>query len=144
MVSGQTAVVSLQDKIFPVQFTFAGSAASGTVVTGTVYPFGLNNPSTSTSFQIPQGSKYQLVDMYVASTPQVDGQIIFNLNGVPQGENFILSTIVASNSARARIMQPLVLNPGDVFTVQLVSNAANSLTTSNTDTLYLGFVQVPA
>ncbi len=142
--SAQTAIVALQDKIVPATFSIAGSAASGTIVTATLYPFGLQNPATSTNFQVPAGSNYQLSDMYVPSTPAVDGQLIFQLNGVTQGENLVLSTMVSSNSARARLSQPLVLKPSDVLTVQIVTAAANSSTAAATDTLYLHFLQIPA
>lgn len=141
--SGQTAVVAMQDKIFPAQFTVAGSAATGAIYTATLYPFGFQNPATSTSFQVPAGSTYQLVDLYVTAAPSVDAQIIFQLNGVAQGQNFILSTVVAGNSGRAKMTQPLVIRPSDVFTVQVVTTAANTLTTSVTETCYLQFLQVP-
>jgi hypothetical protein len=141
-IPAQAAITALQDKVFPTQFTFAASAAVGTIVNGTMYPYGLQNPANTTQFQVPQGSKYQLVDLYLSSSPGIDGQIIFNLNGVPQGENLILSTLVASNSARAKITQPLTLEPGDIITVQVVSSASSTATL--TDTLYMHFVQVPA
>jgi hypothetical protein len=142
--SGQVVVVAVQDKVFPVQFTFAGTASAGTIATGTIYPYGFNNPSTSTSYQIPAGSKYQLVDMYVSASPAVDAQLIFNLNGIPQGENLILSTMISSNSGRAKLTQPLVLNASDVFNVQVVTLAVSTYTVASTDTLFLHFLQVPA
>lgn len=143
-VPAQAAVTALQDKVFPTAFTFAQSAASGTIVNGTMYPYGLQNPATATQFQVPQGSKYQLVDVYMSTSPAPDGQLIFNLNGVPQGENLILSTLNASNSARAKITQPLTLEAGDIITVQVVSSAAASTTATTTETVYLHFVQVPS
>ncbi len=141
-VPAQTAVTALQDKVFPTQLTFAASTAVGTIVNGTMYPYGLQNPANTTQFQVPQGSKYQLVDMYLSSAPAIDGQIIFNLNGVPQGENLILSTMVTANSARAKITQPLSLEPGDIITIQVVSSTSSTATL--TDTLYMHFVQIPA
>ncbi|MGC8580448.1 MAG: hypothetical protein ACP5MB_10395, partial [bacterium] len=96
-----------------------------------------------TQFQVPAGSKYQLVDMYVSGAPAVDGQVIFYLNGIPQGENLILSTLNTANSGRAHITQPLVLGPSDVIQVSMVTLAANG-STAATDTLFLHFLQVPA
>jgi hypothetical protein len=142
--TGQTAIVATQDKVFPSTFTVAGSAAANTTYTCTMYPFGLQNPSTSTNFQVPSGSNYQLSDIYISSTPSIDCQIIFSLNGVTQGENLILSTLVASNSSRVRMTQPLLLHPSDVFTVQVITAAANTLTTTVAETFYLHFLQVPA
>jgi hypothetical protein len=142
--SGQVVVAAVQDKVIPVQFTIGASQASSYIATGTLYAYGLNNTSSGTSFQTPSGSKYQLVDMYVSGSPSVDGQVLFNLNGLPQGENLILSTLNTSNSGRTHITQPLVLNPGDVIQVSMVTSEANSATTSVTETLYLHFLQVPA
>ena len=108
-----------------------------------MYPFGFQNPATSTNFQVPSGSNYQLSDIYISASPTVDGQVIFSLNGVTQGENLILSTLVSSNSSRVRMTQPLVLKPSDVFTVQVITTAANS-TTAVTETFFLHFLQVPS
>jgi hypothetical protein len=142
--SGQVVVAAVQDKVVPVTFTIGASQATNYVATGTLYPYGLNNTSSGTQFQTPAGSKYQLVDMYVSGAPSVDGQLIFNLNGLPQGENLILSTLNTSNSGRTHITQPLVLSPSDVIQVSMVTSEANSATTSVTETLYLHFLQVPA
>jgi hypothetical protein len=138
----QTAITAPQDKPFIVQFTFAGSAASGTTVTGTMYPYGYQNPS-QTTFQVPAGSGYQLFDTYVNGTPQVDGQLIFTVNGVVQGENLTISSLNSQVSGRVKPSQQLLLRPMDTFSVQLISLAANTLTTSNTDTVVLHFIQVP-
>lgn len=140
----QTGVIAVQDKVFPVTFSVTASAATNTTFTGTIYPFGLNNPNSGTSFQVPASSNYQLVDLYNSSTPTPDYQLIFNLNGIQQGENLIGSTLTATNSARARISQPLVLKASDVLTVQIITTAANALTTAVSLTLYLHFLQVPA
>jgi hypothetical protein len=142
--TGQTAVVATQDKVFPAQFTVAGSAATNSTYTCTLYPFGFQNPATSTNFQVPSGSNYQLSDIYTSVSPSIDGQIIFSLNGVTQGENLILSTLLSSSSSRVRMTQPLLLHPSDVFTVQVITTAANTLTTAVTETFYLHFLQVPA
>jgi hypothetical protein len=143
--SGQNTIVAVQDKVIPAQISFSTSTttASGSLVNLTMYPYGFNNPTTTTSFQVPAGSHYQLADVYVSSTPAVDGQLVFQLNGIPQGENFILSTLVASNSARVKPTQPLVLKAGDVITAQL-STTASAGTSSIVDTVYLHFLQVPA
>jgi hypothetical protein len=111
---------------------------------GTLYPFGFNNPTTATTFQVPAGSRYQLVDIYVSGTPSVDGQLVVQLNGITQGENLILSTVNAQVSGRVKITQGLVLDPTVTLSVQLQTNAANSATTAVTDTCYFHFIQVPA
>jgi hypothetical protein len=145
MVSkNQVAVVNVQDKVMPAQFSITSSSASASIFTATLYPFGFNNPSVTSGFQVPAGSNYQLVDMYVTATPVTDGQTIFLVNGIPQGENLVLSTLNANNSARAKITQPLILKPADVFNVQIVTLAAASTTGTYTDTLFLHFLQVPA
>ena len=141
--AAQVAVTGVQDKIIPVLFSFSGSATAGTVVNGTMYPFGLQNPTSVTTFQIPAGSKYQLVDMYTSGSPGVDGQLIISLNGVVQGENMILSTMDSQNNARAKITQGLVLDPTVTLTVQLVSTEDNG-TATTVDTLFMHYVQVPA
>lgn len=138
----QVGITALQDRVIPCQFSVTGSAASGSIVNGTIYPYGLNSPINTTSFQIPAGNQYQLVDAYVSSATTPDFQLIFTLNGVIQGENYIGSTLVASNSARAKVTQPLILNPSDVFAIQIVTLAANG-TAAVTITLYLQFLLVP-
>jgi hypothetical protein len=137
----QVGVQTLQDRVMPVTVSFSASTAAYTSVTGTLYPYGFNNASTS-SFQIPSGNQYQLVDIYASSSPTPDYQVIFNLNGVVQGENFIGSTLVSSNSARAKVTQPLILNPSDVFQVS-VANLATSPSGTTVITFYLQFLLVP-
>lgn len=138
----QTAITGPQDKPFVTTFVFGGSAAAGTTVTGTMYPYGYQNPS-QTTFQVPAGSGYQLYDVYMSGTPQVDGQIIFTVNGVVQGENLVLSTLNVNNQGRVKPSQQLLLRPMDTFSVQVISLAANTLTTSNTDTVTFHFIQIP-
>jgi hypothetical protein len=138
----QVAVTAPQDKPIITQFTWAGSATSGTTVSGTMYPYGFQNPS-QTTFQIPAGSGYQLYDIYISGTLQIDGQLIFTVNGVPQGQNFLVSSTNVSNNGRPRPSQQLLLKPMDTISVQMISIAANTLTTSNTDTVVLHFIQVP-
>jgi hypothetical protein len=140
----QVAVVNVQDKVMPALFTITSSSATQSVFTATLYPFGYNNTSVTTGFQVPAGSNYQLVDMYITTTPVTDAQTIFYVNGIPQGENLILSTLNANNSARAKITQPLILKPADVFNIQIVTLAAASTTGTYTDILFLHFLQVPA
>lgn len=142
--TAQVAVTGMQDKIVPSVFSIAGSAASGALVNGTMYPFGLQNPTSVTTFQVPAGSKYQLVDMYTSGTPSIDGQLVIQLNGITQGENLILSTMNAQANSRAKITQGLVLDPTVTLTVQLVTTAANASTVAVAESLYLHFVQVPA
>ncbi len=141
---GQVVIAAVQDKIVPVKFALAASAAEGTIAQGTMYAYGLNNNATGTQFQVPAGSNYQLVDMYVSGTPAVDAQLIFNLNGLPQGENMILSTMnTTASGERAKITQPLVLSAGDVIAVSVVTIDVGA-TAASTDTLFLHFLQVPA
>jgi hypothetical protein len=141
--TAQVSITGMQDKIVPCNFAIATSAAAGSLLNGTMYPFGLQNPTSVTTFQVPAGSKYQLVDMYTSGTPSVDGQLVVQLNGITQGENLILSTMNAQANSRAKITQGLVLDPTVTLTVQLVTIAANG-TAAATDSLYLHFVQVPA
>ena len=138
----QTAITASQDKTFVTTFTFSGGAAPGTTISGVMYPYGYQNPSQST-FQVPAGSGYQLYDVYVTGTPQVDGQLIFTVNGVVQGENLIISTTNVSNQGRVKPSAQILLRAMDTFSVQLISTLTNTLTTSNTDTVYLHFLQVP-
>lgn len=142
--SGQNTIVAVQDKVIPASFSCTASTAAGAIYNATLYPFGYNNPTTTTSFQVPAGSHYQLADLYVSTAPSIDGQLVFQLNGFPQGENFVLSTLVAGNSARVKPTQPLVLKAGDVITVQLCTTTSNSTTNAVTDVVYLHFLQVPA
>lgn len=141
--SGQTAVVAVQDKSFITQFTVPASQAAGYVAPCTFYPFGYNKSST-TSFTVPSGSDYQLVNVGTSATPSVDGQIILNLNGIDQGENFVLSQVVTANSAKMNVTQPIILTQGDVFEVNVITLAANSSTNAITETFVMQFLQVPA
>jgi hypothetical protein len=144
MTTAQTSVTGSQDRVVPITFSIPASQASGYLTNGTLYPFGFNNPTTATTFQVPAGSRYQLVDIYVSGTPSVDGQLVVQLNGITQGENLILSTVNAQVSGRVKITQGLVLDPTVTLSVQLQTNAANSATTAVTDTCYFHFIQVPA
>jgi hypothetical protein len=139
----QVMITGVQDKVIPVTFSISGSTAAYTVVNGTMYPFGFNNPTTATTFQVPAGSKYQLVDVYVSGSPTVDGQLVLQINGITQGENLILSTLNSTNNARVKITQGMVLEPTVTLTVQ-VCTLASSPTSTSTDTVYLHFIQVPA
>lgn len=143
VVPSQVAITALQDRIMPTTFAIAASAAINTTVAGTIYPYGQDVSTTATSFQVPAGSSYQLVDAFISGNAAIDAQLIFYLNGVKQGENFILSTMNAQNNARVRLTQPLILKAGDVFQVSINTSAANG-TLAQTDTLYLHFLQVPA
>ena len=76
MATAQVAVTGVQDKVIPVLFSITASAGAGSVVNGTMYPFGLQNPTTVTTFQVPAGSKYQLVDAYVSGSPSIDAHSV--------------------------------------------------------------------
>jgi hypothetical protein len=141
--AGQTAVVAIQDKSFIVTFSVPASQAAGYVAPCTLYPYGYNKSSYS-SFTVPAGSNYQLVNMGISSTPTVDGQVLINLNGIDQGENFVLSQMVTSNSAKFNVTQPIVFTQGDVLEVSVVTLAENTATASVTETFTMQFLQVPA
>lgn len=138
----QTQVVATQDKVFYTTFAFTASAPVGTIVSGTMYPYGYDDSTTSTAYQVPSGSVLNLVDVFITSAQTPDGQLIFKINGVKQGENFVISGLNATNSGRTKLSQPLVLRPGDVFVVQEVNTVANS-TTAATVAVNLHFLQVP-
>ncbi|MGC8579671.1 MAG: hypothetical protein ACP5MB_06395 [bacterium] len=141
-MTGQTAVVAVQDKSIIAQFTVPAGQAAGYIAPVTLYPYGFNKSAYS-SFTVPAGSSYQLINMGISSAPTVDAQVILNLNGIDQGENFVLSQMVTSNSAKFNVTQPIVLGPSDVLQVSIVTLAPNNSTTAVTETFVLQFLQVP-
>ena len=139
----QVGQIGTGDKIFLVAFSVPASAASGTTLTGSLYPYGIDDGTNFTAFQVPSGIKYSMVDLYVNSAPQTDGQLSFYLNGNKQGENFFLSSIVVGNTSRSKPSQPIILAEGATFTVKLTLNAA-APSTAYTQNVILHFLATPA
>jgi len=139
----QVGQIGTGDKIFLVTFNVPASASAGTTLTGNIYPYGIDDGTNFTAFQVPSGIKYSLVDMYVNSTPTTDGQLSFYLNGNKQGENFFLSSIVVGNTSRSKPSQPIILAEGATFTVKLTLNAT-APTTAYTQNVILHFLATPA
>ena len=131
------------DWVCLAQFSVTGSAASGTQFTGTLYPNGFQNAS-QTPYIVPAGRVLHIGDMAVSGTVTTDAQIIFVVDGVTQGENFFLSDIVSSNSARMKPTQALVLGPADSLAVSIILVAANPNTTAYTQNLKIAGVLLPA
>lgn len=134
---------SPSDWVCLAQFTIAGSAASSSQYTGTLYPNGFQNAS-QTPYIVPAGRTLHIGDMTVSATPSVDAQLIFTVNGVTQGEQFFLSDIVSSNSARVRPTQAIVLGPTDSLSVGLITVAANGSTSAVTQNVKIVGVLLPA
>lgn len=139
----QVGQIGTGDKFFLVSFSVTASMAANTTLTGTMYPYGIDDGTTFTAFQIPSGIRYSLVDLYVNSTPSTDGQLSFYLNGNKQGENFFLSSIVVGNTSRSKPSQPIVLEMGATFTVKFTS-LVEAPTTAYTQNLILHFLATPA
>jgi hypothetical protein len=139
----QVGQIGVGDKMFLVSFAVTASMASNTTLTGTIYPYGIDDGTTFTAFQIPSGIKYSMVDLYVNSSPTTDGQLAFYLNGNKQGENFFLSSIVVGNTSRSKPSQPIVLEQGATFTVKFTSLVAGP-TAAYTQNLILHFLATPA
>ncbi len=139
----QVGQIGTGDRIFLVQFSVPASAAAGTTLTGTIFPYGYDDGSNFTAFQVPAGIRYSMVDLYVNAAPQTDGQLAFYLNGVKQGENFVLSSIVVGNTSRSKPSQPIILTEGATFTVKLTLLAA-APSTAYTQNLLLHFIATPA
>ncbi|MEM3265701.1 MAG: hypothetical protein QXH07_07085 [Thermoplasmata archaeon] len=139
----QVGQIGTGDKWFLVQFSVPASAAANTVLTGTIYPYGLSDGTTFTAFQVPSGIRYSMVDLGVSAAPQTDGQVEFYLNGNKQGENFFLSTIVYGNTSKSKPSQPIILVEGATFTVKLTLLTA-APSTAYTQNLLLHFIATPA
>jgi len=139
----QVGQIGTGDKIFLVDFSVPASAASGTTLTGSIYPYGIDDGTNFTAFQVPSGIKYSLVDLYVNATPTTDGQLSFYLNGNKQGENFFLSSIVVGNTSRSKPSQPIILAEGATFTVKLTLSVAGP-TSAYTQNVILHFLATPA
>ena len=139
----QVGQIGTGDKFFLVEFSVSASMAANTTVTGTMYPYGIDDGTTFTAFQVPSGIRYSLVDLYVNSTPSTDGQLAFYLNGNKQGENFFLSSIVVGNTSRSKPSQPIILEEGATFTVKLTS-LVEAPSTAYTQNLILHFLATPA
>jgi len=124
------------------QFSITGSASAGTQFTGTLYPNGFQNAAQAT-YLVPAGRALHIGDVSISATPSVDAQLIFKINGVTQGENFLLSQIVSGNSARVKPTQSLVLNPGDVLEVDIITIEANGSTATVVQNLSVLGVLLP-
>jgi len=139
----QVGQIGTGDKIFQVSFSVTASAAALTTFTGNIYPYGIDDGTNFTAFQVPSGIKYSMVDLYVNTAPTTDGQLSFYLNGNKQGENFFLSSIVVGNTSRSKPSQPIILAEGATFTVKLTLNAA-APSTAYSQSLILHFLATPA
>ena len=139
----QVGQIGTGDKMFLVEFPIAASLAANTTLTGTIYPYGIDDGTTFTAFQVPSGIRYSMVDLYVNAAPQTDGQLAFYLNGNKQGENFFLSSIVVGNTSRSKPSQPIILEEGATFTVKLTT-LTTAPATAYTQNLILHFLATPA
>lgn len=139
----QVGQIGTGDKFFLVTFAVSASQASLTTLTGTIYPYGIADGTTFTAFQTPSGIQYNMVDLYVNSTPLTDGQLDFYLNGNKQGENFFLSSIINGNLGRSKPSQPIILKEGSTFTIKFTNMVAVTSTAAYTENLILHFLAVP-
>ena len=139
----QVGILGTGDRVFLVSFTVTASAAASAIFTGTIYPYGIDDGTTFTAFQIPTGVIYHLVDITVSSSPTTEGQLTFYVNGNKQGENFFLADLVSTNSARVKPQLPITLAAGATFTVKLTLLVAGP-TNQYLQYLKVYFVATPA
>lgn len=123
-------------------FTVPGSQAKSAIINCTIYPYGYSQASTA-SFTIPSNETWNLLELYVDATLDVDAQPIFYVNGQTQPFSINLNATVSSNSARVPVLTPIAFDPGVVVQIAVVTTQANSSTSDVNEAFNLLFVRVP-
>lgn len=142
-MNGNTiALSSRQTSVIYASMTIAGSAGAITTVSGTLYPFGLSQPS-QTSIVVPSTEKWYLADFYVDSALTIDVQIQLVVNGIPQALVVNLNSTIVTNSARFVLPTPILIMPNQTFSVNFITYTANSATTAVTQYCFLAFLREP-
>ena len=137
--------VGLMGNAQPVQmlvnYTIAGSAAANTVIQGTIYPFGLSQPS-QTSIVVPSKETWYLTDVSVNSSLSVDLQFQLTVDGVVQPLAIDLNSTIVTNSGRYKMPIPFKISANSTFSVSAINFTANSATTAVTESATLSILRV--
>ena len=120
----------------------ADSAASGTVYTATVYPYGTTSAGLTTVV-VPSNEVWHLLNATVPSSQATDYNIGFIVNGLTQPILIEANAVIVTNSARYSLPTSLVFPPNSNFQVQITTLAATGSTGGFTATFYLNFMRVP-
>jgi hypothetical protein len=136
------ALSSRQTSTLYTTFSIPASAAAVTTVSGTMYPFGLQQPS-QTSIVVPSTEKWYLADFYVDSSLSIDVQIQLVVNGIPQALVVNLNSTIVTNSARFVLPTPILIMPNQTFSVNFITYTANSATTAVSENCFLVFLREP-
>jgi hypothetical protein len=114
-------VVGVGDMIMVTEFDVPPNSPQQTHITGNIYPYGLGNTYFNSSFQCPVGESLQIYDVYTQSQCG-DYQLILQVNGQNVGPGLTIgASSLISNSGRIRLSQPMVVTPGSVLNVRIVS-----------------------
>ena len=137
--------VGLMGNAQPVQmlvdFTITGSAAANTVIQGTIYPFGLSQPS-QTSIVVPSKETWYLTDVSVNKSLSVDLQFQLTVDGVVQPLAIDLNSTIVTNSGRYKMPIPFKISANSTFSVSAINFTANSATTAVTESATLSILRV--
>jgi hypothetical protein len=142
--SGNTIALSArQASVIYTTFSIPALAAANTTVSGTLYPFGLTQPS-QTSIVVPSTEKWYLADLYVDSALKVDAQFQMVVNGIPQALVVNMNSTIVTNSARFVLPTPILIMPNQTFSVNFITYTPNSASTTLTEHCFLAFLREPA
>lgn len=126
-----------------IEFSVGASAAAGTVITGNIYQFGYQNPSTELAV-IPATEVWHLIAMKVnGSSVQTDAQILYYQNGYVQDfKPFLSSVLTTNNYSPYDFDESQPMYPTNNFNVSIILTAT-APATAYTQQLILRFQRAP-
>ena len=129
-----------QTTVIVVTFSVASGAAQGTIINGTIYPFGANQPGVS-AVTVPSTEVWSIVDMYTLSTVTPDAQVLLYVNGYQQDIMPTLNSIYINNYSKWKLKEAFKLPPTSTWNINIVLLGTSS--SAQTYYLYLSVVRAP-
>ena len=129
-----------QTTVIVVTFSVASGAAAGTIINGTIYPFGANQPGVS-AVTVPSTEVWSIVSMYTLSTYTPDAQVLLYVNGYQQDIMPTLNSVYINNYNMWKMKEAFKLPPTATWNVNIVLLGTSS--SAQTYYLYLSVVRAP-
>ena len=129
-----------QTTVIVVTFSVASGAAAGTIINGTMYPFGANQPGVS-AVTVPSTEVWSIVNMYTLSTYTPDAQVLLYVNGYQQDIMPTLNSIYINNYNQWKLKEAFKLPPTATWNINIVLLGTSS--SAQTYYLYLSVVRAP-
>jgi hypothetical protein len=126
-----------------MSFSVSASAVSGTVIQGSIYYLGIENPSAEL-VPIPNNEVWHILALVVTgSSVQTEAQVVTKINGYSQNfKPFLNSLISTSNFSPFVLPESIPLPPNTSWSVQLVL-ADTAPSTAYTQNLKARIVKAP-